>query len=362
MRTRSVAALVAGTLLATGCVTKGDLNAKSRELDAATAAYNQERQKSAELGERVSGLERQLADTTAELGKARGDAARLAQQLQDTTRERDSVARQLALAQEAAGRTGSDLTQLTARYDGIVKDLEREKSELGQRAAELVGRLAEAESRVTALAAERAAAETALAAARGELTTARGELASLRSELDATRRNLGETQEQLAERERRLAEATATYDQLVGDLKKEIADGEVKITRLRDKLTVNLVDKVLFDSGSIAIKPRGREVLLKVASVLKGVSDKRIQIEGHTDNVRITGSLKARFPSNWELSTSRATVVARFLQEHGQVDPARLVAAGYGQYRPVASNDSADGRAENRRIEIVLLPVGTEAL
>ncbi|MFI5361879.1 MAG: flagellar motor protein MotB [Elusimicrobiota bacterium] len=153
-----------------------------------------------------------------------------------------------------------------------------------------------------------------------------------------------------------LAKAKKSYEDLQAGLKSEIAAGEIKITQLQGKLTVNLVDRILFDSGKAEIKDDGRKVLDKVGGILNTVADKNIRIEGHTDNKPITGELLAKYPSNWELSTARATAVARYLQDHDKVDPARLVAAGYGEFHPVAPNDTADSRALNRRIEIVLVP------
>ncbi len=319
-------ALVTVALLATGCVSKKAFVAKSQELDAATAALAKERERATDLDAR--------------LAAARGEVARLTSQLAEVSGQRETLSRQLALVQESASQKDVNIRQLTARYDGLIKDLERQKGELSTRATDLAGKLAEAESELGSLTAERQRLEL---------------------DLGALRATLGETQAQLAERERKLKESTATYDKLVSDLKGEIADGQVKITQLRDRLTVNLVDKILFDSGSTVIKPRGREVLQKVAEVLKTVSDKRIQIEGHTDNVPIATSLQSRFPTNWELASTRATVVARFLQDQGGIDPTRLVATGYGEYHPVSSNDTPDGRAENRRIEIVLVPLALEA-
>ena len=323
---RGAVLVAAVALLATGCVSKKAFVAKSQELDAATAALAKERERAADLD--------------AQLAAARGEVARLTSQLAEVSSQRETLARQLALVQESASQKDVSIRQLTTRYDALIKDLERQKSELAARTSDLSGRLAEAESQLASLTAERQ---------------------RLQVDLDALRATLGETQAQLAERERALRETTATYDKLVADLKGEIAEGQVQITQLRDRLTVNLVDKILFDSGSIVIKPRGREVLQKVAEVLRTVSDKRIQIEGHTDNVPIAPSLQSRFPTNWELAAARATAVARFLQDEGGVDPTRLVATGYGEYHPVASNDTPEGRAQNRRIEIVLVPLTLEA-
>ncbi len=147
-----------------------------------------------------------------------------------------------------------------------------------------------------------------------------------------------------------------TYDQLVGNLKEQINDGQVQITQLAGRLSVNMVDKILFNSGEANVKPEGEKVLLKVGTALKTIQDKAIRVEGHTDNVPIAGSLRERFPSNWELSTARATAVVRYLQEKAGIPPERLIAAGYGEHRPIAPNLTPEGRAQNRRIEIVLVP------
>ncbi|MBI2915445.1 MAG: OmpA family protein [Elusimicrobia bacterium] len=101
------------------------------------------------------------------------------------------------------------------------------------------------------------------------------------------------------------------------------------------------------------------ELQKRVADILKKVQDKQIRIEGHTDNIPIGGLLKDRFPTNWELSTARATSVARYLQDSGGIDPKILYAAGYGQHRPIADNLTSDGRSKNRRIEIALVPLDT---
>jgi chemotaxis protein MotB len=150
-----------------------------------------------------------------------------------------------------------------------------------------------------------------------------------------------------------LAKKSATYDQLVSSLQNEIDQGKIKITEAKNRLSVELIDKVLFDSGSTEIKPEGQSALEKVAGVLRTITDKQIMVEGHTDNVPLKSG--AAFPTNWELSVMRATTVVRFLQDKG-VDPSNLGATGFSQYRPIAGNDSDSGRHANRRIEIVLTP------
>ena len=159
-----------------------------------------------------------------------------------------------------------------------------------------------------------------------------------------------------SDKEAELDKLKATYDELVGSLKGEIEAGEIQIRRMKDRLSVNLESKVLFDSGKADLKGSGIEVLRKVGAQLAKIEDKRIQIEGHTDNDPIGGKLKEKFPTNWELSANRALAVVHFLQSEVSIDAQKLSGAGYGEYQPAALNDTAEGKAVNRRIEIVLLP------
>jgi chemotaxis protein MotB len=147
-----------------------------------------------------------------------------------------------------------------------------------------------------------------------------------------------------------------TYDDLVKGMEAEIKQGEIQITRLADRLSVSLVDRILFPSGEADITPAGLKVLERVGRVLKATEGKTIRVEGHTDNVAISDRLKEKFPTNWELSTARASNVVRFLQEQVGIEPERLHAIGLSEYHPIASNATARGRSQNRRIEIGLLP------
>ncbi len=147
------------------------------------------------------------------------------------------------------------------------------------------------------------------------------------------------------------------YDALVANLSQELKKGELQVRRYKDMLTVEVAEQLFFDSGRAALKDSGKAVLKKVADALKSYEDKAIRVVGHTDNVPIAKSLQQRFPSNWELSSARATTVVRFLQEAG-IEPERLVATGRAEYAPVAPNDSEAGRQKNRRIEITLVELG----
>jgi chemotaxis protein MotB len=144
--------------------------------------------------------------------------------------------------------------------------------------------------------------------------------------------------------------------QMQAQMKDEIAHGDVHLTESGGKLRVDLVDKLLFESGEATISKRGEGVLARVGGVLAQIDDKTIQVSGHTDNLPLGDKLTARFPTNWELSAARAVTVVRFLAEKASVPAQRLVATGYGEWSPIASNRSASGRARNRRIEILLTP------
>jgi chemotaxis protein MotB len=153
-----------------------------------------------------------------------------------------------------------------------------------------------------------------------------------------------------------LEQLKGTYDKLEDKMKDEIAKGDIRLSQSGGKLRVDLVDKILFDSGEAVISKRGEGVLSRVGAVLAAMDDKQIQVSGHTDSNPISDKLAPQFPTNWELSVSRAVNVVRFLEEKASVPAKNLTATGYGQYHPIASNKSAAGRARNRRIEILLTP------
>ena len=176
-------------------------------------------------------------------------------------------------------------------------------------------------------------------------------IAALEDEV-ATRDQKYEDLQQSKEAE--VQQMSATYGDLINSMKGEIDKGQVTISELKGKLTVNMVDAVLFASGKAEVKDEGLVILQKVVDILKSVTDKAIRIEGHTDNVRISGKLAQKYPTNWELSSARAINVSRFLQQQG-LDPANLSATAYGEFKPVAGNETDEGRKQNRRIEIVLV-------
>ncbi|RJS21792.1 chemotaxis protein MotB [Corallococcus sp. H22C18031201] len=235
------------------------------------------------------------------------------------------------------------VTALVVLLGGVTLWLSHRSSKDAQARAET----AEAEARV---AHDRAQAADK---AREELTQKLASLESEHTKLSAEKDQLTKTVE---EQEAELAKLKATYEDLEDKMKKEIANGEIRVSQAGGRIQVDLVDKILFDSGDASISKRGGEVLTRLGAVLAKVEDKVIQVSGHTDDSPPSEKLKATFPTNWELSVARAVTVVRALQESGGVPARRLVAAGYGEMSPVATNATPQGRARNRRIEILLMP------
>jgi chemotaxis protein MotB len=190
----------------------------------------------------------------------------------------------------------------------------------------------------------------------------RGELERLGKNVDSILQEKGTLSKALDDAKTRLdelrkaqaaAEARAQlFQQFVQKLKKMIDAGQLKVGTRAGRLVIQLPNDVLFDSGQTAIKPAGKEALTQLAKVLVTVRGRAFQVGGHTDNLPIQTT---RFPSNWELSTARAVEVVKLLIAQG-ADPHSLSAAGYGEFDPVMANDSPDGKARNRRIELTLQP------
>ncbi|MCA9708123.1 MAG: OmpA family protein [Myxococcales bacterium] len=190
---------------------------------------------------------------------------------------------------------------------------------------------------------------------RGKITALEADVADRDARIAELERELGDASAQLDElrdeQNRRKAELQ-TYKDLFARLQKLIDAGTIKVSFRKGRMIVELASAVLFDSGKTELKDAGKTALDELVVAFQSVSDRDLMIAGHTDNVPIK---TRRFKSNWELSTARAVVVVNYMIEKGF--PAQhLGAAGFGDQDPVASNDTEDERALNRRIEIVLMP------
>jgi chemotaxis protein MotB len=175
-----------------------------------------------------------------------------------------------------------------------------------------------------------------------------GERGSMAAALAETRARLEELARQQAAAEARAAQ----FRDLAARFQKMVDAGQLHVAIRNGRMLIELPNDVLFDSAKTDIKPAGKKALDEVAKVLAGMPGRKFQVAGHTDNVKIKGN---RFASNWELSTARAVEVVKLLIESG-MPPESLSAAGYGEFAPAAANDTPEGRAKNRRIEIALVP------
>ena len=183
-----------------------------------------------------------------------------------------------------------------------------------------------------------------------------GENKGLLESIEGLRLELKQEKMAVQQKEEKISEIDRTRQEIETSLKKQILQKDIKIEEFEGKLKVTFVDKILFDSGSVTIKQIGQEVLLRLADSFRDNEAQNLVIEGHTDDVQIGSVLQERFPTNWELSTARATAVVRFFQEKGDIEPERLTPCGFSFYRPVDSNETEEGRKQNRRIEIILVP------
>ena len=181
------------------------------------------------------------------------------------------------------------------------------------------------------------------------------ELTRRQAELLITETKLSESNKKLQATADYMEKTNKLYDDLVGELSTELKANQIKINEMKNGVTVNLSQDILFPSGSATLNDSGIIVIKKVSGKLKNIPH-QIIVAGFTDNVPIKGELTKMFPTNWELAGARAASVVRLLESQG-VDSSKLTAVSFGENQPVASNDNWKLRAQNRRIEIRLRPV-----
>jgi chemotaxis protein MotB len=193
----------------------------------------------------------------------------------------------------------------------------------------------------------------------GDLNNKTGQLST-----DAANKQslLSKSQQELANQQKRLEQLQALMDQqkqAIQGIRKKMSDAlvgfdpkDLSVAIKNGKVYVSLQENLLFPSGSAVVNPKGKEALGKLAQVLNINPDITVDIEGHTDSIPIRG----RYQDNWDLSVARASSIVRILTKDYQVDPVRVIASGHSQYDPVQTNSNPEGRALNRRTEIILSP------
>lgn len=195
-----------------------------------------------------------------------------------------------------------------------------------------------------------------IAALREKLQEANDRLANAQAQLQTNQDQIADLQSNVADLEQERDQAAQMSKGLENEMRSDLESRDVTISNLQGRLTVNILDRIMFDSGEAILKPDGQAVMNKIGAFLAQHPELNILVVGHTDNVPIRPWAHSRFASNWELSTARALAAVHFLTEQAGLDPRRVGAAGYGEYRPIADNSTPEGRARNRRIEITILP------
>jgi chemotaxis protein MotB len=258
--------------------------------------------------------------------------------------ELDRANRESALRQGRIGDLEAQVKGLSDQVADLGRQLAGARAETASTARDRE-RLQQDLDRSTALAGELKKRLESLGQNVNKLTSERGQLAAT---LDDATKRLEELRRQKAAIEAR----AAAFHELARKLRSMIDAGQLKVVIRNGRMLLALPNDVLFDSGRTDLKPAGKDALVQVAHAMASISDRKFEVSGHTDDVPIH---TPRFPSNWELSTARAVEVTKLLISSG-VRPEALSAAGYGEFDPAGPNDSPEHKAQNRRIEIGLLP------
>lgn len=242
--------------------------------------------------------------------------------------------KQLEACQENLDRVRMDSAAMTAKIDDMTRTAARMKTDINQLT--------------------------------GTKTSLEQQIDKLKSDLDLAKKNanslLSNSQQTIEEQQRKLAQLQALMNQQKENtekLRKKIADAltnfnsdQLTVNIKNGKVYVSLQENLLFASGRADVAEKGVQALGQLANVLNQNNDINVLIEGHTDSIPIRG----KYEDNWALSTARATSIVRILTDQYKVDPVRVTASGRSQFEPIADNSTSEGRARNRRTEIILVP------
>ena len=278
-----------------------------------------------DLESRHADLKRENRELNSELERLKGvdeELTELKSEHESLTAERDKLKNDLASLQ-------SNYDNLKSSYDALEENSSAAIAENSRQNRELLAQLEEKER---ALAAEQA-------------------------RLEKLEKDLAARSKRVNELEGLIAAKDAKMNALKDAISKALTDFEGKgltVEQRDGKVYVSMENKLLFNSGSWAVNADGRQAVNQLGNVLAQNPDISVLIEGHTDNVPYGGN--GPLKDNWDLSTKRATAIVQILRNNNNIDPQNLTAAGRGEYAPVASNDTAEGKAKNRRIEVILTP------
>lgn len=281
------------------------------------------------LEDKYATLKKENRSLNDEVEKLSGEKSTLKNNLDKLTATYDKAVAELNQLRSELAASTSNLDNLKASYDALEKNSSAEIAKNSKKNRELLAKL---EAKEQALASESA-------------------------RLEKLKRELKDRSERVAELENVIAIKDASMKALKDAISTALTNFEGKgltVEQRDGKVYVSMENKLLFQSGSWSVGSEGRKAVRQLANVLAENPDIAILIEGHTDNVPYKGN--AQLSGNWDLSTKRATAIVNILRENTSINPENLTAAGRGEYAPVASNDTTEGRAKNRRIEVILTP------
>ena len=287
-----------------------------QELERITAA-------NAELQQELESTTTASAEYKQELKRMITVSTELQQQLQKQVSEQESLNQQISMATGTSDQLAARLEQEQERRRQLQQQIDDVSNDIGLK--------------------EKA------------LSDANENFAELNRQLEQTQQEQNKLKATVEELNRSRVNDAEHFAKLKDALENELNESRVVISQLKNRMTViTLTNEVLFNSGSAEIKPAGKKVLSLIAESLNAYPERAISIEGHTDNIPI--GKNSIYESNWDLSGARALAALNFFQQKNQVSPNRLQLVGYGENHPVSSNETAEGRALNRRIEIKMLP------
>jgi len=276
------------------------------------------------LAENVQ-MQNDIADLEARLEAANNKIDRLNEQLDEMKNDRDLTKEELNQTSEELATLQSENKNLQTVYDNLLKN-----------SGKLNRDLSEQQSR---------------------LLTMQSELEAAQLKNEELAKSLAEREQKVAELEKVLADSEAAIQNLketISNALLNFSDNDLSVEIRNGKVYISVAEKLLFNSGSIQIDPKGKEALRQVANALRDEKDVDITVEGHTDNVPISKT-STYMKDNWDLSVMRATTIARILVDAG-IDPAKVIASGKGEFSPIEGNETAEGRQKNRRTEIIITP------
>ena len=298
------------------------------------------------LQSRLEAENKSRQELTAMLEQTSAEKIAVESHLQAEVERVESTIVELEKRQTTINQLLEDETNLQAKLDSQEKSRQALAAMLEKTTAEKIAIQSSLQGEVKRVTLTTAELEAELQRRQAAQESLHDEISTISGEKSALVKQL----EQEQESKRQIANLKSRLEQ-------ELNESRVEISQLKNQMTViKLTSEVLFGSGSARIKPAGEKVLAIIAESLNAYPRRAISVEGHTDNKPIKN---AHYQSNWELSAARGLAAINYFQQQARVDPKRLKVVGYGQYHPVSSNETAEGRKQNRRIEIRLLPPGS---